>query len=81
MEGVFPINSFIISLELGFIQIQLVEDHGIQMHLAKSFNPSIVQKMLWLPLTHWFKHVYATPEKMSAAFPILKLYNFNISIL
>ena len=32
-------------------------------------------------LTHWFKYVYGTPEKMSAAFSILKLYNFNISIL
>ena len=32
------------------------------------------------PLKHaWY--VYGTPEKMRAAWPRLKLYNFNISIL
>ena len=30
---------------------------------------------------HWFMYVYGTPKKMSAAFPILILYNFNISIV
>mgnify|MGYP006864279280 CR=1 FL=1 len=39
------------------------------------------QKQLGGCPAHWFKYAYGTPKKMSAAFPILKLYNFNISIL
>ena len=32
-------------------------------------------------LAHWFKYVYGTPKKVMAAWPRLKLHNFNISIL
>ena len=32
-------------------------------------------------ISHWFKYVYGTPKKMRAAWPRLKLYNFNIFIL
>ena len=32
-------------------------------------------------ITQWFKYAYGTPEKMMAAWPRLKLYNFNTSIL
>ena len=36
---------------------------------------------LALAIPQWFKYVYGTPEKVIAAWPRLKLYNFNISIL
>ena len=44
---------------------------------------------IWTPLlcmtgstlVQVFMYIYGTPKKMSAAFPILKLNTFNISIL
>ena len=64
-----------------FLQIKFIEkvpifgnyDSNLVSYFFTTFKISI--------LAHWFKYVYGTPEKMIAAWPRLKLYNFNISIL
>ena len=58
-----------IQLQIG----QLIQFNFSHFDIAELLHPQ--------PLPHGLKYVYGTPEKMSAAFPILKLYNFNISIL